>query len=179
MKIILTESQYRQITNYIGEQRVSRDKSNTDDIIKSFEDKGHYKWFDVNNLNVFPPYVTPQMLEYSLKKTLNTLSKTFGYSLRRVVVKDKGEIVGYLIWSDKGGELDDLGDGQTYSVILATAIHPDYRRRGLFKMMINKSNIQKPYLVQTSVFSPDGFWGKMGCEAVKDVGNGNTIEKCN
>jgi ribosomal protein S18 acetylase RimI-like enzyme len=186
MKIIITESQYKLITERedkkniqesIDEQRVVRDKGKTGDIVKSFEDGGHYKWFNIKD-NEFAKRIPYNYLEFAMKKSLNTLTSMYGYTLKRVVVKDKGEIVGYLIWADKGSELDDIGDNQTYKVIVATAIHPDYRRRGLFKMMINKSGIQKPYLVQTSSFSEVGFWENMGCKVAKEIGDGNKIEKC-
>ena len=177
MKIIITESQYKLIAENIDEQRVVRDRGKTGDIVKSFEDKGHYKWFNVKD-SEFLKHIPYNYLEFAMKKSLNTLTSMYGYTLKRVVVKDKGEIVGYLIWADKGSELDDIGDKQTYKVIVATAIHPEYRRRGLFKMMINKSGIQKPYLVQTSSFSEVGFWENMGCKVAKEIGNGNKIEKC-
>jgi ribosomal protein S18 acetylase RimI-like enzyme len=166
------------LLDLLQEQRVVYDKSKTDNIVNSFETQGHHKWFD--NID---PEITKQIpartLEQSLKYGLGYLTKIYGYNLKRVVVKDKNVIVGFLIWTNKGKELDNLGDNQTYPVIIATAIHPDYRGRGLLKMMINKSNIEKPYLVQTSTLSPIGLWQKMGCNVVKDIGDGNKIEKCN
>lgn len=161
----------------IKEQRIVHDRSKTNDIVKSFEDQGHHKWFDI----IDPEYkktILPHQLEQALKYGLGYLTSVYGYNLKRVVIKDKGEIVGFLIWTNKGGEIDDLGDSQTYPVIIATAIHPNYRNRGLLRMMINKAGILKPYLVQTSALSPIGLWEKMGCKMVKDVGQGNKIEKC-
>jgi ribosomal protein S18 acetylase RimI-like enzyme len=162
----------------IGEQRVVRDRGKTGDIVKSFEDKGHYKWFNIKD-SEFLKHIPYNYLEFAMKKSLDTLTSKFNYTLKRVVVKDKGEIVGYLVWANKGSELDDIGDNQTYKVIVATAIHPEYRKRGLFKMMLDKSGIQKPYLVQTSSFSEAGFWENMGCKVAKEIGDGNKIEKCN
>ena len=99
--------------------------------------------------------------------------------MKRVIVKDKGETVAFLIWSDKGGDVDNLNNDKEYQVILATAVNPEYRRRGLLKTMLLKSGIQKPYLVQTSDLSPTGLWEKLGCKKVKELGGGNYIERCN
>ena len=154
------------------------DKSDNSNIVKSFEDQGHYKWFDyINPDSKFS--MSPEFLEHALRKTLSNLALRFGYQMKRVVVKDKGQIVGFLIWSDKGSSLDNLGNNRNYQVILATAVHPEYRNRGLLKTMLMKSGIQKPYLVQTSDISPIGLWQKMGCKKVKPVGGGNYIERCN
>ena len=170
MKIIITENQLRKVV----ETKVYSDKSNNDDINKSFINQGHYKWFDTDKITQYPKNV----IEYSLKMTLNTLYTVYGYQLKRVVVKDKGVIVGFLIWSDSGSELDDIGDNKNYQVLLATAISPEYRGKGLLRRMIEKSGIQKPYLVHTSIMSPEGLWKKMGCEVVKDIDINNKVEMC-
>lgn len=161
----------------ISEQKVLRDKSTTDDIVKSFEDEGHYRWFKVVDPNITDKYPAAY-LEMALKYGLGQLTKMYGYDLKRVVIKDKGKIVGFLIWTNKGSDVDDIGDNKIYPVILSTAIHPDYRNRGLLRMMLNKSGIEKPYLVQTSSLSPIGLWEKMGCKIVKKMELGNNIEKC-
>lgn len=161
----------------IKEQDIEYDKSGVDDIIQSYEKSGHYKWFDYLDPSV-KGMIPQDSLEDSLKNTLSELKKRFGYELKRVVVKDKEQIVGFFIWSDKGSYIDNIGDNKTYQVILSTAIHPEYRNRGLLKKMIEKSGIQRPYLVQTSWISPIGFWERMGCSVVKNMGNGNKIEKC-
>jgi len=166
------------LLDLLKEQRVVYDKSKTDNIVNSFETQDHHKWFDNTDPEI-AKQIPASTLEQSLKYSLRYLTSVYGYDLKRVVVKDKNVIVGFLIWANKGKKLDDLGDNQTYPVILATAIQPDYRGRGLLKMMINKSNIKKPYLVQTSALSPIGLWMKMGCNVVKELGAGNKIEKCN
>jgi hypothetical protein len=172
MNIILTESQLRKVV----ETKVYSDKSNNDEISNSFINQGHYKWFNTEKYSNYPKHI----IEYSLMMTLKTLHKQYGYQLKRVVVKDKGEIVGFLIWSDSGSKLDDLGDDKNYQVLLATAVSPEYRNKGLLRKMIEKSGIQKPYLVHTSVMSPEGLWEKMGCKVVKKLDdNDNKIEMCN
>lgn len=164
------------LTDIILENRVYTDKSDTNNIVQTFKDKGHYKWFDTKGLSDIPA----ETLEYSLKHTLETLAVVYGYKMKRVVVKDKGVIVGFLIWSDIGNpNIDDIGDGETYPVLLATAISPEYRGKGLLRKMINKSGISNPYLVHTSKLSPIGLWEKMGCSVVKKIGAGNAVEKCN
>jgi len=164
------------LTDTILEKRVYTDKSNTADIVQTYQDKEHYKWFDTKNV----PEIPADTLEYSLKHTLEALAVSYGYEMKRVVIKDKGEIVGFLIWSDMGNpNIDDIGDGEKYPVLLATAISPEYRGQGLLRKMINKSGIGRPYLVHTSKISPIGLWEKMGCSVVKNIGFGNAVEKCN
>ena len=160
----------------IFESRVYADNSNTGDIVKTFQDKGHYKWFNTDGVSDMPA----KDVEDALRYTLEALATKFGYKMKRVVIKDKGVVVGFLIWSDMGNPyIDDIGDGETYPVLLSTAILPEYRGKGLLRRMIDKSGIQKPYLVHTSKLSPIGLWEKMGCSVVKDHGSGNAIEKCN
>lgn len=153
----------------------TKDKGN-DEIVSTFQDKGHYKWFDYVN----PEFkIEPNDLENGLRNTLDYLTKYYGYNLKRVVIKDKGEIVAFLIYIDKNDKPHtNTDDGKTYPVLVSTAVHPDYRNRGLLKMMINKSGITKPYLVQTSAISPPGFWEKHGCKIIKRFDQFNSLEKC-
>lgn len=44
--------------------------------------------------------------------------------------------------------------------------------------MINKSNIQRPFLVHTSNISTPQVWERIGCKPVKDMGYGNKVQKC-
>jgi hypothetical protein len=146
------------------------------DIVKTFQNKGHYKWMDYLKPGVNVP---KKDLDLGLRNTLEILVNQFNYKLKRVVIKDKGEIVSFLIFTDNGNEsIDNIGDGNTYPVLIATAVEPEYRNRGLLKMMIDKSNIQKPYLVHTSVISPPGLWEKFGCKIVKELSDDNKIMKC-
>lgn len=164
------------VNKKLFEQRVGVDKSDTSDIIKSFQNQGHYKWFDYLDPKV---KLDPNNLEYALKYGLEHLTKYYGYTLKRVVVRDKGQVVGFLIWSDTPKEIDNIGDEKNYQVLLATAIDPDYRNRGLLRKMIIRAGLQKPYLVQTSSINPIGLWEKMGCKKVKKIDDNNFIEKCN
>lgn len=148
----------------------------TKDIVKTFQNKGHYRWMDYMKPGVNIP---KHDLEHGLRNTLEMLVNQYDYKLKRVVIKDKGEIVSFLIFTDKGSDvIDNIGDGNTYPVLIATAVEPEYRNRGLLKMMIDKSNIQKPYLVHTSVISPPGLWENFGCRVVKELSEDNKIMKC-
>jgi|LauGreDrversion4_2_1035121.scaffolds.fasta_scaffold330026_1 hypothetical protein len=145
------------------------------EILKSFQ-KDHYKWMDYIDPDTNLP---KEDLERALKYTLDVLVKDYKYKLKRVVIRDKGEIVSFLIFTDSGHEvIDNIGDGNTYPVLIATAVHPDYRNRGLLRMMIDNSNMKKPYLVHTSVVSPPGLWEKFGCKIVKELSDKNKIMKC-
>lgn len=159
------------------EQLTPSSDDNSDDIIKSYEDDGHYKWFDY----IDPEHrdkISPYHLEFALKKGLSIFRKRFGYDLKRVVIKDKGEIVAFLIYSNTTGTKEGLDDDTTYTVLLSTAVHPDYRQRGLLRRMIDVANIHKPYLVQTSSISTPHVWEKLGCKVVKEVPGLGQIQKC-
>lgn len=159
------------------EQDISIDNSGNDEILKTFKEKGHYQWFDYLDPKL-KDKIKPFMLNIALKYGLERLTKQYGYNLKRVIVKDKDEVVGFFIWTDKGTEIDDIGDGKVYPVILSTAVHPEYRNRGLLKRMIETSGIEKPYLVQTGPISPIGLWEKLGCKIVKKIAGGNSLKKC-
>jgi ribosomal protein S18 acetylase RimI-like enzyme len=159
----------------ITETRVYSDKSDTKNIVNTYMDQGHHKWFDSGNVD----YMEKENLEYVLRNSLYFLSTHLKYEMKRVVIKDKGKVVGFLVWSDNSNpKIDDIGDNKKYSILLATAIHPDYRGKGLLRRMINKSGIQKPYLVHTSRITPKGLWEKMGCKIVKNLPNDNFVQKC-
>ena len=142
-------------------------------IVRSFVKNDHHKWFDKGNLDI-----DDNQLRDGLNSAIQQYEVWYGDDLRKIVVKDKGKIVGFLIWAIRGIYIDDLDDGETYPVLLSTAIDPEYRNRGLLKMMIERAGLQKPYLVHVSPISPVGLWEKIGCKVVKHMGNGNKIAKC-
>jgi ribosomal protein S18 acetylase RimI-like enzyme len=155
---------------------VSGEYGDSNDIVTTFQNKEHYKWMDYLNPEA---KISKFDLDMSLKYTLDALNKVYGYILKRIVVKDDGEIVGFLIYSYKGhSQLDDIGDGKIYPVLLSTAVHPNYRNKGLLKMMVDRSELKKPFLVHVSLISPPGLWEKFGCKVVKDMSDGNKIMKC-
>jgi N-acetylglutamate synthase-like GNAT family acetyltransferase len=169
----LTESDLKRI---ISEVLKSHDKhKGNEDIIKTFKNKEHYKWFDYLNPNVDIPR---NSLEVIMKDGLDMLTKMFKYKLDRVVIKDKGEIVAFLIYTKEGKIIDDIGDGNKYPVLLSVAVKPEYRNKGLLKMMIEKSGVKKPYLVQTGVITTPEVWEKLGCKVVKKIDTYNSIQKC-
>ena len=142
-------------------------------IVRSFVKNDHHKWFDKGNTDL-----DDDTLRDGLNNQIAQYESWYGDNLKKVVIKDKGKIVGFLIWTNRGGQIDDLGDGESYPVLLSTAIDPEYRNRGLLKMMIERAGLQKPYLVHASDISPIGLWQKMGCKVAKHLGGGNKIEKC-
>lgn len=176
MKIIITEEQLRKIIS--EDYVVDDDPSTPEDVEKSFVDKGHYKWFDQRSdeLKNYPE----SMIMDSLKTTLGYLRRVFNYNLKRVFVKDGGEIVAFLIFSDTNEKKERISDkdGNRLNVILATAVDPEYRNRGLLRKMIMRANLGFPYLVHTSHISPHHVWEKLGCTPVVDMGQGNKVEKC-
>ena len=176
MKIIITESQLRKIIreDYV----VDDDPSAPEDVEKSFVDKEHYKWFDQRS-DAIKNYPESVIMD-SLKMSLGYLRKVFNYNLKRVFVKDGDDIVAFLIFSDTNEKKEKISDneGNRLNIILATAVDPKYRNRGLLRKMIMKSNLGFPYLVHTSYISPHHVWEKLGCSPVVDMGDGNKVEKC-
>lgn len=173
MKVKLTPLRLKKLI----EELIPSSDDNSDDIIKSYEDDGYYKWFDY----IDPEYrdkINPYHLESVLKKSLSIYRNRFGYDLKRVVIKDKGKVVAFLIYSNTTGTKEGLGDDATYTVLLSTAVHPDYRQRGLLRRMIDAANIQKPYLVHTSSISTPHVWEKLGCKIVKEVPGSGQVQKC-
>jgi hypothetical protein len=178
MKILLSEHQLRRL--FENPEFTTKLDDDNDEIIKSYE-SSHWEWIsekvgDLAQLMGHPLYI----VKYSLQKTLNTINKQFNYNLKRIIVVNKeNDAVGFLVWSDKTGQLDDLGDGHNYPVIIATAIAPEYRGKGLYNMMIQGSKLQKPYLVHlNNATSPMSFWNKQGCKIEKEIDNVNGIGKC-
>lgn len=160
---------------------VKKDKAKADDIVNTHTDKNYWKWL-VDDLSKISSALNTSIehVAHSLKAALSHIQRIYGYDLKRVIVTDSNDnVVGYLIWAKEGRSIDDIGDGNEYPVIIATAIAPKYRGKGLFTKMLNKSNIKKPFLVQLNPFSPTEFWNKVGCSSAKEVGQGNYIGKCN
>ena len=174
MKLHIT---YKQL-QFLREQFDTQSDVDGDNIVKSYEDNEHYKWFDYIDPK-FKGMIPPDQLEFSLKKGVEYLKNMFNYDLKRIVVKDKGEVVAFLIYSYTTGKREGLNDETPYPVLLSTAVHPDYRQRGLLKKMIESAGIQKPYLVQTSIISTPLVWEKMGCKVVAHRPPVGQVEKCN
>ena len=178
MRIKITERHLKHIHEVLG---TSYD-TNPEDINRSYKDDKHYKWFDHVDPDFLKsnPSVTSDQIENSLMYTIQYLKNIFRYDLKRVVIKDNDNVVAFLIYSNTNSEKELMdNEGVPYTVLLATAVHPDYRNKGLLKGMINSAGIQKPYLVHTSPISTPKVWEKMGCQKVVDRGNGNQVEKCN
>lgn len=186
MKIVITEEQVKNLILLIKEDYSVDFESNDTKIVDDFK----------HTLYLFD--YMPEDLKLHFKKTENTMYNftnimmytmkflSSKYDLSRVVVKDKGEIVGFLIYSytnkDKEEiETDEISE-DNYPVLLATAVKPEYRERGLLKLMINNAKIDKPFLVQTSQISTPQVWEKIGCKVLYDLsdkyGEGNKIELC-
>ena len=174
MKVIITESQYK----LLREQSLESDNLSSTEISKSYKDNKHYQWFDY--LNPRHKDISKDYLEFILKSSIDVYVYKLKYKVKRIVTKNNdGEIIGFLIYADKGTKMDDLGDGKEYPVILSTAVNPNYRNQGILKNMIDKSGIPKPYLVHTGPLSPPGLWEKFGCRQVKSLEyGGNAIKKC-
>lgn len=177
MKLTITRSQL----NYLIEQDldVEYDPSSPSDVAKSYENKGHYKWFDHRNKEISD--IPEVILLNWLKKTITHLKENYNYDLKRVFVKDNDEIVAFLIYSETNEKKEEISNDENkkINVILSTAVNPKYRNRGLLKKMIFKSNIGTPFLVHTSHISPHIVWEKFGCKPIVDRGNGNYVEICN
>jgi hypothetical protein len=172
MKYIITESQYK----LLKEQSFEGDNLSSNEISNSYKDNKHYQWFDYLD----PKFIVPKIdMEAALKNTIDLYINQLKYNIKRIVAKnDNGDIIGFLIFTDKGTNIDNFGDGKEYPVILSTAVNPDYRNKGILKNMIDKSKVPKPYLVHTSPLSPPGVWEKFGCRKVKEIGRFNYVEKC-
>jgi hypothetical protein len=178
MKILLSEHQLRRL--FENTEFTTKLDDDNDEIIKSYE-SSHWEWISEKVGDLAQLMGRPlDIVKYSLRKILDTINKQFNYNLKRIIVVNKeNEAVGFLVWSDKTGQLDDLGDGHNYPVIIATAIAPEYRGKGLYNMMIQGSKLQKPYLVHlNNATSPMSFWNKQGCKIEKEIDNVNGIGKC-
>jgi ribosomal protein S18 acetylase RimI-like enzyme len=172
------EAPKKEIVPSGDEVSVSDDESDSLNIVKSHVDDEHWRWMhDPKQLaKILGSDI--KHVEYSLSQLLAQMQKGFGYNLKRVLITDRDVVVGYFIWATEGKSIDDLGDGKKYPVIINTAIHPSYRGRGLFTKMLQKANLQRPFLVHIGVVSPIKMWEKLGCKPVKNVGQGNFISKC-
>ncbi len=166
LKLIITEDQFNRLIDTDLEDDEEK-------IIKNYEDGKLYKWFN----NKVPGY-EPHKIEDLLKKTIKYLVNIYKYKIKQVVVKDKGNIVGFIIYSFTPNNFDIPKDGKKYPVLLSTGIDPNYRGRGLFKLMFDRSELTKPYVVHTSQISPEGFWEKQGCDTFNNIGQGNEIKLC-
>ena len=169
MKVIITESQLEELMALVKNRYDNNKVANVT--------KNQTHWFD---------YFGPSLQQYSkvdidrsLKYTMDWLKDR--YKLKRVVAKDNNKDVGFFVWSKTTPDKEEWipGDTTEYDVILATAIDPKYRGQGLLKNMIQKSGVQKPFLVQTSDLSTPEVWSKIGCTPVMKYKDGQgTLEKC-
>jgi hypothetical protein len=171
--IRLTESQLMDIIDEV--LAIKKDPRNNVNKMVDDYSGGQYEWFnnDYSHINV-------KDLKNGLKNGLNVYRSIYGNSLKRVVAKDGNIPAGYLIYVENSHiHIDNIGDGKKYPVICSTAVNPDYRNKGILKGMIDKSGIQKPYLVHASLLSPPNLWERFGCKSVKKLDdNGNEILKC-
>jgi Acetyltransferase (GNAT) family len=176
MKYIITENQFNFL---ISEEINYQTGGEQSDIVSDFTKDKYAKWFDYKAPSI--KHMRNADLENSINYVMNSYLNQ-KYKLKRVLVKDDGQLVGFLIYSITTPEKENIKnkiDENEYPILLSTAISPEYRNRGLLKKMIEKANIQKPFLVQTSALSTPGIWKKLGCEEIYYLGQGNSIEFCN
>ena len=179
----LSESQLTTIIENIVDEVLTISKDPQNDTLKMVQDYegGQYKWFNNDYPNI---KIKIDNIDFDIngmiKKALSIYRIFYGNDLKRVIAKDDDIPVGYLIYSKKGSpHFDDIGDGETYPVICSTAVHPEYRNKGILKGMIQKSGIGDPFLVHSGQLSPPNLWEKFGCKPVKKLDNyGNQILKC-
>lgn len=187
MKYVLNEKQIDYIIkNHIFEQ-LDIDREEDDQKIAS-EFENIISWFDYMPQSLrdyFAEKPFGMTFEKAMSATMDFLNQR--YDLKRVVVKDKDAVVGMLIYSftDKDFEdieNDEVFEGEQYPIVLAAAVHPNYRQKGLLKMMLTSAPVNQPFLVQTSQISTPKVWEKLGCKMVQDLsakyGEGNAIELC-
>jgi hypothetical protein len=175
--IKLTESQLTTIIENIVDEvlTISKDRKNDSDrMVKDYEE-GQYKWFNNDYSRI-----KSDNIDLALKRALSAYRRIYGNNLKRVVAKEDGIPVGFLIYTlESSSHIDDIGDGKTYPVICSTAVNPEYRNKGILKGMIDKSGIGKPFLVHASYLSPPNLWERFGCKHAKDLDDqGNEILKC-
>lgn len=171
--IRLTESQLRNIIDEVLSMSKDR-KNDSDRMVKDYEG-GQYKWFnnDYSRIKV-------NDLDLALKRALSQYRTIYGNNLKRVIAKDDGIPVGFLIYTLEGDPyIDNIGDGKIYPVVCSTAVNPEFRNKGILKSMIEKSGIGKPFLVHASYLSPENLWERFGCKHAKNFDDkGNKILKC-
>ena len=152
-------------------------ENNDDNVSDDFNNFEHYVWFDV------PSGIPQGYFKQAMSETMKMLSNK--YNLKRVIVRNEGEIVGFLIYSyttkNKEGLKKDK-DKTQYPVILSVAIHPDYRNQKLFHKMMEIGKITTPFLVHVNnQISPMGLWNKLGCKSIYDHPfpmTGNSVCQC-
>jgi hypothetical protein len=175
MKYIITESQYNQLTS----EEINFDTTQKTDVSTDFVKDKYAKWFDYKSPKL--KHMSFSQIEDSLNFTMDFYLKR-QYKLKRILVKDDNELVGFLIYSTttpKQEKIEDILEDKSYPILLSTAIAPNYRNRGLLKQMIDKANITKPFLVHTGQISTPGVWEKLGCRKIKNIDNDNFVELCN
>lgn len=170
MKIVLTEQQYKLLIE-LNINNLNFDIINNDDY-------GNPKWFNYHGKHSNYFKVNPTELESSIKYTINYLNKN--YKTNKILIKDNGETVAFMLFTKNTLKKEgiDTNDDNLYDLILSTAIHPDYRRKGLLNLMIKKTNLIKPFLIHTSDITTPGVWEKFGCKPIKDLGQGNQLQFC-
>lgn len=175
MKCIITESQYDLL---MSEELNFKTDDSQSNIIDDFSKQKLANWFDYKSPEI--SHLTKGDIAFNLN---HVMKYYYGqhYKLKRVLVKDDNELVGFLVYSEttpKKENIEKLIDDKTYPIILSTAISPQYRNRGLLTKMFEKAKIQKPFIVHTSQISTPGIWDKFGCKKIKEVGVGGYVEYC-
>ena len=165
MKILIKEEQYNNLL----------DKINIDNDINDFEP--NYEWFDYRNDKT--KNISDDVINSGLKRSIEYYNEE--YKIKKVTIIKNEKIIGFLLFSFTTLEKEGLNsiDLSQYPIILSTAIQPEFRNKGLLKMMINKANIKKPFLVHTSIISPSNLWEKFGCKEIgTKFSKDNKIEMC-
>lgn len=147
--------------------------------ILNVRDFFNFDWFDIN-----PQYKN----EYNKERLTLELGYTLDYYenhyfLKKLIVRDNDLIVGFLIWTigtkeDEEIENEIVPYDTTFPVVLSVGVHPEYRKKGILKKMLEEGGITSNFIVHTNpVISSDGLWKKFGCIPVKYV-NGGQKEFC-
>lgn len=169
MKIILTEQQYKLLIE------LNVDDLETDETKDN--NYGDSKWFDYHGYYSYLFKDNPENLKKAIDDTMNYLNNE--YDVKKIVLKDNGNTVAFIVYSkttfkkeDEYGNSKYANDENEYDIILSTAIHPDYRGKGLLNLMIKKANIIKPFLIHTSDLTTPGVWEKYGCKPILNIYGG-------
>jgi len=174
MKIVLTEQQYKLIIELnIDDLETDKTKDN---------DYGDHKWFDYHGKYIDYFKDRPNLLKYTFDDTVKYFNTK--YNTKKIKIKYNKQTIAYMVYTKTTftNEEIDIEDNNEYDIILMTAIHPDYRQKGLLKLMIKKANINKPFLITTSELTTPSVWGNFGCSPIKDLNigdaDGNQLQFC-
>ena len=172
--------------DYVFDSSINEDVEYGDDESKSPHEIVDVNWFDLN-LDALSDY-DRQMVE-KLKND-NVFDKWFQQTMaqllrrystvNKVIAKEDGKMVGFLIWAQTTPKLEGVSDDETpIPVIVSTAVSPNYRKKGLYNNIFSKTGISGDYLVHASkVLSPFEFWERKGCKVVHDINYNNKIMYC-